>query len=140
MKNGYVLVPYAWILDKNIRNELRVLITITGLSREQGYCWASNKYLAEFLSETESSISKKIKRLEQAGYLDITYKKEGYRVVNRELRLSNFAIGESINLLPPKAQNVKYNNINNNIKNKDNNIPNKFVSDNVVDFNQYYEL
>lgn len=140
MTKGYVIVPYAWILDKNIRNELNILIIITGLSMGQGYCWASNKYLAEFLGETEGSISKKIKRLEKAGYLDIKYKKEGYRITNRELRLSKFAIGDSSNLLSAIVQNDKYNNISNINNKSNNNIANKFYSDNVVDLNQYYEL
>ena len=138
-KNSYTYCMNEWALDKNIRNELGLLIIISGLCVSEGYCWASNKYLAELFNESEVSISRKIKKLVDNNYIKVEYKKNGTCITKREIRLTNLitAVNKTVNGTLNK--NDKY--INNNIINtSNNNMLNKFVSGNVIDLNQYYEL
>ena len=138
-KNGYTYCMNEWALDKNIRNELGLLIIISGLCINEGYCWASNKYLAELFNESEVNISRKIKKLADNNYIKVDYKKVGGAITKREIRLTNLitAVNKTVNGTLNK--NDKY--INNNIINTSNdNMLNKFVSGNVIDFNQYYEM
>ena len=46
MKNGYAICFNEWVLDNSIKNELRLLLIISSLCAEKGYCYASNEYLA----------------------------------------------------------------------------------------------
>lgn len=138
MSKGYVICPMDWILDKNIKNELSLLLMIASLCFGQGYCWASNKYFAEKLNETEINISRKIKKLQKLGYIDISYKKRGTMITTREIRpLTKMLTAINKNVNGTVNKNVKHNNISiNNINN--NNIGNHFYSNNVIDFDKYY--
>ncbi len=140
MSKGYTFCPMDWILDSNIKNEIRLLILISSLCSGQGYCWASNKYLAEKLNESEINISRKINKLQELGYIDITYKKRGAMVTTREVRpLSKMITAVIKNDNRTVIKNDKENNISiNNINNNNNNIGNRFYSDNVIDFEKYY--
>ena len=73
MQNGYALCSNKWALDKDIKNELGLLIIISSLTAEKGYCYASNKFLAELFNIDETNISKKIKKLEKKNYIAIEY-------------------------------------------------------------------
>lgn len=138
MSKGYTFCPMDWILDSNIKNELSLLLLISSLCAGQGYCWASNKYFAEKLNETEINISRKIKKLQKLGYIDINYKKRGTAITTREMRpLTKMLTAINKNVNGTVNKNVKHNNISiNNINN--NNIGNRFFSDNVIDFEKYY--
>lgn len=137
MSKGYTICPIDWILDNNIKNELSLLLMISSLCAGQGYCWASNKYLAEKMNETEINISRKIKKLQKLGYIDITYKKRGTVIISREVRpLTKMLTTINKNVNGTVNKNVKENNIS--INNINNNIGNRFFSDNVIDFNKYY--
>ena len=71
MNNGYSICLNQWALDKDIKNELGLLLIISSLCAEKGYCWATNKYLADLFGVTEQSISNKLKKLEDKNYLII---------------------------------------------------------------------
>ena len=58
MNKGYALCFNEWALDEDIKNDLRLLIIISSLTAEKGYCYASNKYFAEIFNTTEETISK----------------------------------------------------------------------------------
>ena len=47
MEDGYSLCLNKWALDKTIKNELGLLLIISSLTAEKGYCYASNGYLAK---------------------------------------------------------------------------------------------
>lgn len=137
MSKGYTFCPMDWILDSNIKNELSLLLLISSLCAGQGYCWASNKYFAEKLNETEINISRKIKKLQKLGYIDINYKKRGTAITTREMRpLTKMLMAINKNVNGTVNKNVKENNIS--INNINNNIGNRFYSDNVIDFEKYY--
>lgn len=139
MSKGYTFCPMDWILDSNIKNELSLLLLISSLCAGQGYCWASNKYFAEKLNETEINISRKIKKLQKLGYIDINYKKRGTAITTREMRpLTKMLTAINKNVNGTVNKNVKHNNISINNINNNNNIGNRFYSDNVIDFEKYY--
>lgn len=88
MDDGYSLCLNRWALDKDIKNELGLLLIISSLCAEKGYCYASNNYFAELFDIDESMVSKKIKKLESKGYIEIKYSKVGNVVSSRIIRLS----------------------------------------------------
>ena len=87
MQNGYAICLNKWTLDESIKNELRLLLIISSLCAKDGYCYASNKYLADLFKETERNISAKIKKLEEKKYISIKYERSGTVITNREIRL-----------------------------------------------------
>lgn len=88
MENGYSICLNEWVLDETIKNELGLLLIISSLCAEKGYCFASNKYLAEIFKTTEITISRKINRLVNRGYIIAEYEKRGCEVKKRYLRLT----------------------------------------------------
>ena len=135
IKEGYTICSNKWALDKDIQNELGLLLVIIGLCANEGYCWASNKYFAELYNVNEINISRKIKKLAEKNYIDLTYKKVGGAITKREIRLTKMITAVIKNDKRTLNKNDKY--INNNIKNINNN---KYYSDNVIDYSQYYDL
>ena len=115
MNKGYALCLNEWALDKEIKNELGLLLIISSLCAEKGYCYASNKYLAELFDVPEKTISRKIKILELKNYIKIDYKKRGCEVLQRYIRLTKMCIDGPQNCGPTVLKNVEENNISNNI-------------------------
>jgi len=114
-KDGYSICFNEWALDKDIKNELGLLLIISSLTAEKGFCYASNQYLAELFDTDEAQISKKIAKLIKKGYLEVSYTKRGSEVVSRELRLSKMTTDHCQKTQPTDVKNDKENNINNNI-------------------------
>lgn len=122
MENGYSICLNEWALDKEIKNELGLLLIISSLTAEKGYCYASNEYLADLFETTETTISKKIKSLETKQYIKITYKKRGCEIISRQIRLSKKKIDDCQKRKPTIVENNKDNNISiNNTKEINNN-------------------
>lgn len=122
MEQGYSLCLNEWALDKRIKNELNLLLIISSLTAKEGYCYASNEYFAKIFNEHPVNISKKIKKLEKLGYIKIEYKRSGYLVTGRKIRLAKMLTAISKNANGPISKNAKYNNtsINNTSKKKSN--------------------
>lgn len=114
MQNGYSICFNRWALDKEIKNELNLLLIISSLCAREGYCYASNKYLAELFNITEISISNKIKKLEKENYIEIEYEKRGCEVISRKIRLKNILIDDYKKIIPTIKKDFKDNNISNN--------------------------
>lgn len=112
MENGYSICLNIWTLDKEIKNELRLLLIISSLCAEKGYCWATNKYLGEIFDETEQSISNKISKLQDKGYIQVEYEKRGCEIIKRIIRLKNIYTDDIKNFIPSIKKNFKENNIN----------------------------
>jgi len=100
MNEGYSICLNEWALDKEIKNELGLLLIISGLCAKKGFCYASNEYLAKIFNETTISISRKIKKLEAKNYIKVVYKKRGFEVVAREIRLTKLLTDDYQNCLP----------------------------------------
>lgn len=129
MEDGYAFCLNKWALDKDIKNELGLLIIISSLTAEKGYCFASNEYLAKAFDINESMMSKKIKKLEEKGYITIEYKKQGCKVFSREIRLSKMAIDDCQKRQSTIVKNDKEKNTSiNNTSNK------KYIYSRVIDY------
>ena len=120
MSEGYSICFNEWALDKDIKDELGLLLIISSLTAEKGYCYASNDYLAKIFETSVVTISRKIKILEEKKYIEIEYEKKGCLVISRKIRLTKMltAINKKVNRTINK--NVKENNISN-INNTNNN-------------------
>lgn len=131
MENGYSLCLNKWALDKEIQSELSLLLIISSLCAEKGYCYANNDFFAKIFDTNATLISRKIKKLEDKGYLSIEYEKKGCEVVSRKLRLSNSIIHDYLN----QQSCINNNNKNNN---KDN-ISNDILQKENIEFNNICE-
>jgi len=123
MINGYGLCLNEWLEDEKIKTELRLLIKISSLTAEKGYCYASNSYFSEYFKASDVTISKQIKKLEKLNYIEIEYQRRGAEIVKREIRLKKTLTDDYQKLKPTIKENFKDNNtsINNTsiIKEKD---------------------
>ena len=125
MQEGYSICFNEWALDKEIKNELGLLLIISSLCAEKGYCFASNKYLSQLFDIPEQTISRKIKLLENKKYITIEYKKRGCEVIERYIRLTKLLIDDKQKCVSTINKIVKDNNIN--INNTSNNINNNNI-------------
>ena len=119
MENGYAICFNEWALDKDIKNELGLLIIISSLSAEKGYCFASNKYLSELFDIEEETISRKLSKLVSKDYITIDYEKRGCEIVDRKIRLTKISIHDCQKYQSTIDKKIKDNNIN--INNTSNN-------------------
>ena len=94
IENGYGICFNDWLFDKEIKNELRLLIAISSLSAKLGYCTASNEYLSGLFGEHIDTISERIKKLERLGHVVITYKKHGAAIMGRKIQIKRLANGK----------------------------------------------
>lgn len=85
IKDGYAIAFNEWFLDPTLKNELPLLLLISSLSAEKGFCFANNSYLAEKLKIGETVVSRKLKKLADAGHIQIKYTKRGCEIINREI-------------------------------------------------------
>ena len=113
MGDGYSICFNEWALDKDIKDELGLLLIISSLTAEKGYCYASNNYLAEIFKTNVVTISRKIKNLEEKKYISIEYEKKGCLVISRKIRLTKMLTAINKNVNRTINKNVKDNNINN---------------------------
>lgn len=137
IEKGYSICFNEWALDTRIKNELNLLLIISSLTAEQGYCFANNKYFADLFRIDEISVSRKIKKLENLGYISIDYTKRGCEVVDRKIRLTKMLIHDLQKNQSTINKNVKDNNINNNIK--ENNIKEKFSPPTLEEVIEYFK-
>ncbi len=141
MQEGYSICLNEWALDKDIKNELSLLLIISSLCAK-GCCYATNTYFSELFGVPEQTISRKLKILERKKYIIIEYKKKGCQVIARYIRLTKLLTVDYQNCLSSINKNVKENNININ-KNiiKENNKKKYFENSELNDlFLEYLDL
>lgn len=141
--NGYAICFNKWALDKSIKDELGLLLIISSLCAENGYCFASNEYFANLFDISQETVSRKIKLLERKNYIKIEYDKRGCEIKGRYIRLTNMSIDDYQICQSTIDENVKDNNtsINNN-KEIDNNkllSTKKFIKPTVEEIKKYCE-
>ena len=137
MLEGYSICFNEWALDKEIKDELGLLLIISSLTAQEGYCFASNTYLADLFKIDKVSISRKLKKLEDKKYITIEYLKKGSLIVGRKIRLTKMLTAVNKNVNGTVNKNVKDNNIsinNININNKGRN----FTKREYEDLNIYF--
>lgn len=120
IQDGYAICLNRWALDKDIKNELPILLIISSLTAKTGYCYAGNDFFAKLFDTDECVVSKKIKKLSDKGYIIVDYKRRGCEIRERKIRLSKNAIHDCQKSQPTivkndKEKNIINKNINNNI-------------------------
>ena len=121
MDEGYSICFNEWALDQDIKNELGLLLIISSLTAEKGYCYAGNEYFSKLFNVEQETISRKIKKLEDKKYITIDYKKRGCQILSREIRLTKISIDDYQKYQSTidekvKEKNISINNININKK------------------------
>lgn len=111
LKHGYSICMNEWAFDKEIKNELGLLLIISSLTAKNGYCYASNRFFSELFNVDEDTISRKIKLLERKCYITIEYDKRGCEVVERRIRLAKMSTDDRQKNQPTTDKNVGENNI-----------------------------
>ena len=110
MQDGYAICFNEWALDKDIKDELGLLIIISSLSAEKGFCFASNSYLAKLFNINEVTVSRKLGILENKKYITIEYERCGARVTGRKIRLTKMLTDDYQKCKSAVNKNVKDNN------------------------------
>lgn len=91
-QSSYFLTLTSKIVDDERLSNFEKLLyaRITGLTRETGYCYATNKYFAEKCHVTERNIQRAIRNLKECGYIDIhvEYRNKTKEVVQRYICLT----------------------------------------------------
>ena len=124
--NGYSMALNEWALDKRIKTDLGLLIIISSLCAERGYCFASNSYFADLFDLDEVTISRKLKNLESAGHITIEYIRRGAEVIQRNIRLTKMLTDDLQKRQSTINKNVKEKNISNKNNNNNNNIVDEY--------------
>lgn len=123
-KSYYAIIPANVRYDKELPANAKLLYgEITALCNSEGYCWASNRYFAELYEVTNTSVSKWIKALCDAGYIKskILYKEGTKEIDKRYITIVNYPIEEKLNTPIEeklKDNNTSFNNTPNNTSNK----------------------
>ncbi len=108
---GYGICYNEWLQDDAIKNELRLLIKISSLTAEKGFCFAGNAYFSEYFKMDASTVSRKIKKLEKLKHISIEYDYRGTEVISRKIRLTKMSTDHRRECQPTNDENVKDNNI-----------------------------
>lgn len=74
MNEKYLKIPNFVKNNKSISNSAKILYgDLVLLSHKNGYCYASNKFLAESLNITTRSITRLLKELKEANLIEIIF-------------------------------------------------------------------
>ena len=120
----YSIIPTPILYNKDLKPNQKLLYAIiTSLSCKEGYCFASNKYLAEKLNVNPKTISNWISDLNSREFIIVDIEKnENNQVIQRRIYINDTPYPLK-NGYPSPSNNGKgihqmmeYNNINNNIK------------------------
>lgn len=146
INDGYAICFNEWAIDKDIKNELGLLLIISSLCADKGYCWATNEYLSKLFEESEVNISRKINKLEEKDYISVDYEKQGCKVTKRIITINkivNRNVYDYQKCYPTINKNVKENNTSINIYylfiNKIKNKKNEFEGKEFEKVNKAYE-
>lgn len=133
MINGYGICLNEWLEDESIKTELRLLIKISSLTAEKGFCYASNGFFAEYFNTSDVTISKQIKKLEKLNYIEIEYQRRGAEVLKRFIRLKKTLTDDYRKLKPTIKENFKENITSINIisNNKEHSLISSFFNENI---------
>lgn len=97
--NWDTILPAKVRYDSRLKGEAKILYSeILLLSSQKGYCYATDKYLAESYSSSQRSINRHIASLKKLGYIKIETKRQGKRVTERRiypLELPKMAIADT---------------------------------------------
>lgn len=101
--NWYATITAKILFSKDLSDKQKILVAvISNLSNERGYCYASNKYLADCIGCAESTLRQNIGFLEEKGVLNRVMKvKPNGDLDYRALTIISDPLPLSANHLPP---------------------------------------
>jgi len=121
----YSILPSTILFNKKLKaNEKLLYAIITSLANKEGYCFASNKYLAELLDAQPHTISIWISNLKEMGFLNLQMIKDSEnKCIQRRIfpndspYVMNMTSQEQgvTNMTSPISYSRQYNIINNNM-------------------------
>jgi DNA-binding Lrp family transcriptional regulator len=130
----YAIVPkYIYETKKLTPEDKLIAERIIYLCKKEGYCWITNKSLAEIYNITVETASRHIKKLEQIGLIKCIYDYNDKKT-KRVIRLvdniwTNWSNRDKSNNQKSIDQGVKHNNKYNNISEYKSNTPDWFNMD-----------
>ena len=141
----YSVIPATFLYNKELKaNEKLLYAIITSLACKEGYCFTSNKYLAEKLDVNPKTISSWICDLKNKNFIVVELiRNKNNQIIQRKIYINDVPYplnnvyqyqsknGQAIH------QKVEYNNIKNNIKN--NNKVNRINISNYTNQREYSE-
>ena len=90
------MIPETILKDFNLKPLTKLLYgKLCSLSKKDGYCWASNNYLANYFNVTSKTISSNIKLLKDKGYIEVDLNKKGSNNFKRKIFI-NYNMVETI--------------------------------------------
>jgi DNA-binding MarR family transcriptional regulator len=88
--NWMAVIPATILFDNKLNDRDKIIYAIvSNLTHERGYCWATNKYLAEKLDCTIITVQRALKKLSDRNYLDIEVLRND-NGTSRIIRLENY--------------------------------------------------
>lgn len=121
----YSIIPSTILYNKNLKSNQKILYAvITSLSNKEGYCFASNKYLAEKLNVGSNTVSGWITDLRRKNFIQVELiRNDKQEIIQRRIYINDIPYNfykeypYTINKEEGILQKSKENNIiNNNIK------------------------
>lgn len=96
MDYPFLTIPMAIIEDERLNNAQMILYGfLWSLVQKEGYCWATNKYLADKLKLTPSTVARHLGTLEECGHIRReVYRDENNRVITRKIYLETIFSSE----------------------------------------------
>jgi predicted transcriptional regulator len=80
MEGFYYTIPSDIFFDKNLSDKAKLLFgLVANFCNKYGKCYVSNKYLGETLDRSESTISRLVGELVDAGYIKSIVDKNEHR-------------------------------------------------------------
>lgn len=97
-----VWIPKDIWVNNNLNLQEKCFLTeINSLDDEERGCFALNGHFAKFFNLSKNRCSEVIKSLQDKGYIDVNYKYEGRKIVERTIRVKNKFFTPSEFRLPP---------------------------------------
>lgn len=82
MNNKYLKIPKIIVDSKKICSSSKILYGyILLLCHQNGYCYATNKFLAKTLNVTSRTITRLIKELKDSNFIKISYTENNIRKI-----------------------------------------------------------
>ena len=74
----YAILPASVRYDQRLKSAEKIFYAeITALADQTGYCYASNSYFCPLYDTTERTIQRWVKHLQELGYVDVSYIRDG---------------------------------------------------------------
>ena len=136
----YSVIPATVLYNKELKaNEKLLYAIITSLTCKEGYCFASNKYLAEKLDVNPKTISRWISDLRDKGFIKLELiRNENKQIIQRKIYINDvpYPLNNGYQYQSKNGQAI-HQKVENNIKN--NNKVNRKIISNYTNQREYSE-